>query len=48
MVVIAVRDRIRYELDLGDLIDSAIYYDGCFEPNDSPQLGHFSLGLSLR
>jgi len=31
-VVIATRDGIKYELNLNELIDSSIYYDGCFEP----------------
>lgn len=31
-VVIATRDEIKYELDLSELIESSIYYDGCFEP----------------
>jgi len=31
-VVVAIRDGIKYKLDLNELIDSAIYYNGCFEP----------------
>lgn len=31
-VVIATIDGITYELDLNELIDSSIYYRGCFEP----------------
>lgn len=30
--VIATRGGITYELDLNELIDSSIYYEGCFEP----------------
>jgi FkbM family methyltransferase len=31
-IIIARRDNITYELHLNELIDSAIYYRGCFEP----------------
>ena len=30
--VITTRNGITYELDLNELIDSSIYFDGCFEP----------------
>ena len=30
--VVATIDGIKYQLDLNELIDSSIYYDGCFEP----------------
>jgi len=30
--VIAEIDEIKYQLDLNELIDSSIYYEGCFEP----------------
>lgn len=31
-IITATRDGIKYRLDLNELIDSAIYYNGCFEP----------------
>lgn len=31
--VVATLDGITYELDLNETIDSAIYYEGCFEPD---------------
>lgn len=31
-IVIAEIDGIKYHLDMNELIDSSIYYEGCFEP----------------
>ena len=31
-IVMAEIDGIKYQLDLNELIDSSIYYEGCFEP----------------
>lgn len=31
-IVVAEIDEVKYQLDLNELIDSSIYYEGCFEP----------------
>lgn len=40
-VVIATVDGITYQLDLNELIDSSIYYEGCFEPMTTAIINKF-------
>lgn len=40
-IVTVTRDRIRYRLNLNELIDSAIYYESCFEPATTALINKF-------
>jgi len=47
-VVIATRGGIKYQLNLSELIDSSIYYDGCFESKTVAVIdGHVKQGMTV-